>query len=76
MCDENTELCEGTDLDVYFSNYWDNTNTEESQEEKQEEAQVGDNTPKEILINVEEELAKYPELNNGDDATDDEFEKL
>lgn len=76
MCDENTELCEGTDLDVYFSNYWDNTNTEESQEEKQEKAQVGDNTPKEILINVEEELAKYPELNNGDDATDDEFEKL
>lgn len=72
MCDENTELCEGTDLDVYFSNYWDNTNTEESQEEKQK----GDNTPKEILINVEEELAKYPELNNGDDATDDEFEKL
>jgi hypothetical protein len=76
MCDENTELCEGTDLDAYFSNYWDNTNTEESQEEKQEEAQGGDNTPKEILINVEEELAKYPELNNGDDATDDEFEKL
>ena len=76
MCDENMELCEGTDLDAYFSNYWDNTNTEESQEEKQEEAQGGDNTPKEILINVEEELAKYPELNNGDDATDDEFEKL
>jgi hypothetical protein len=76
MCDENTELCEGTDLDAYFSNYWDNTNTEESQEEKQEEAQGSDNTPKEILINVEEELAKYPELNNGDDATDDEFEKL
>jgi DNA repair exonuclease SbcCD ATPase subunit len=76
MCDENTELYEGTDLDAYFSNYWDNTNTEEIQEEKQEEAQGGDNTPKEILINVEEELAKYPELNNGDDATDDEFEKL
>ena len=72
MCDENTELCEGTDLDAYFSNYWDNTNTEENQEEKQN----GDNTPKEIVINVEEELAKYPELNNGDDATDDEFEKL
>ena len=70
MCDENTELCEGTDLDAYFSNYWDNTNTEESQEEKQK----GDNTPKEILINVEEELAKYPELNHDDD--DDEFEKL
>lgn len=74
MCDENTELCEGTDLDAYFSNYWDNTNTEEIQEEKQEEAQGGDNTPKEILINVEEELAKYPELNHDDD--DDEFEKL
>jgi hypothetical protein len=70
MCDENTELCEGTDLDAYFSNYWDNTNTEENQEEKQN----GDNTPKEIVINVEEELAKYPELNNDDD--DDEFEKL
>lgn len=66
----------GHRLGCVFSNYWDNTNTEESQEEKQEKAQVGDNTPKEILINVEEELAKYPELNNGDDATDDEFEKL
>jgi hypothetical protein len=74
MCDENMELCEGTDLNTYFSNYWDNMNTEESQEEKQEEAQRDDNTPKEIVINVEEELAKYPELNNDDD--DDEFEKL
>jgi len=70
MCDENMELCEGTDLNAYFSNYWDNMNTEESQEEKQK----GDNTHKEIVINVEEELAKYPELNNDDD--DDEFEKL
>lgn len=70
MCDENMELCEGTDLNAYFSNYWDSMNTEEKQEEKQK----GDNTPKEIVINVEQELAKYPELNHDDD--DDEFEKL
>jgi predicted RNase H-like nuclease (RuvC/YqgF family) len=70
ICDENSGLCDGTDLSAYFSNYWDNMNTEESQEEKQK----GDNTHKEIVINVEEELAKYPELNNDDD--DDEFEKL
>lgn len=76
MCDENMGLCDATDLDAYFSNYWDNTNTEESQEEKQK----GDNTPKEIVINVEEELAKYPELNCDDDDEDEdndyEFEKL
>jgi hypothetical protein len=76
VCDENRGLCEGTDLDAYFSNYWDNTNTEESQEEKQK----GDNTPKEIVINVDEELAKYPELykdtDDTDDDDDDEFEKL
>lgn len=74
MCDENMGLCDATDLNAYFSNYWDNSNTEESQEEKPEEAQRDDNIPKEIVINVEEELAKYPELNNDDD--DDEFEKL
>jgi hypothetical protein len=72
MCDENMELCEGTDLNAYFSNYWDNTNTEESQEEKQKD----DNTPKEIIINVEEELAKYGDVSNDDDDNDDEFEKL
>ena len=71
MCDENMELFEGTDLNAYFSNYWDNTNTEESQEEKQKD----DNTSKEIVINVEEELAKYGDVSNDDD-NDDEFEKL
>ena len=74
MCDENMGLCDATDLNAYFSNYWDNTNTEPTQEEKQK----GDNTPKEIVINVEEELAKYPELyrDDIDDEDDDEFEKL
>ena len=76
MCDENMELCEGTDLDAYFSNYWDNTNTEEKQEEKQQHG----NTSKEIVINVEEELAKYGDVSNDDDGDDgdddDEFEKL
>jgi hypothetical protein len=43
-------------------------------EEKQEEKQKGDNTPKEIVINVEEELAKYGDVSNDDE--DDEFEKL
>jgi hypothetical protein len=70
MCDENMELCEGTDLNAYFSNYWDNTNTEDKQEEKYRDG----NTSTEIVINVEQELAKYPELNHDDD--DDEFEKL
>ena len=74
MCDENSGLCDGTDLSAYFSNYWDNSNTEESQEEKQQDV----NTYNEIVINVEEELAKYPELyRDSDDAIDDdEFEKL
>jgi hypothetical protein len=74
MCDENSGLCDGTDLSAYFSNYWDNSNTEESQEEKQQDV----NTYKEIVINVEEELAKYPDLyRDSDDAIDDdEFEKL
>jgi hypothetical protein len=69
-CDESMGLYEGTDLNAYFSNYWDNTNTEESQEEKQK----GNNTPKEIVINMEEELAKYGDVSNDDE--DDEFEKL
>jgi len=72
MCDENMELCEGTDLNAYFSNYWDNTNTEEKQEETHEEAQKGNNISKEIVINVEEELAKYGDVSNDDD----DFEKL
>jgi hypothetical protein len=81
MCDENMELCEGTDLNAYFSNYWDNTNTEEKQEEKQK----GNNTPKEIVINIDEEFAKYGDVSNddGDDdddddehENDDDFEKL
>jgi hypothetical protein len=74
MCDENMGLCDATDLNAYFSNYWDNTNTEDTQEEKPRSGDSGVNIPKEIVINVEEELAKYPELNNDDD--DDEFEKL
>jgi hypothetical protein len=73
-CDENRGLCEGTDLNAYFSNYWDNTNTEDTQEKN---PRSGDrNTYKEIVINVEEELAKYGDVSNDDDATDDEFEKL
>ena len=72
MCDENMELCEGTDLNAYFSNYWDNTNTDENQEEKQQDV----NTYNEIVINVEEELAKYGDVSNDDDDNDDEFEKL
>jgi hypothetical protein len=72
MCDENMELCEGTDLNAYFSNYWDNSNTEDKQEEKQQEAQKGHNTSKEIVINIEEEIAKYGDVSNDDD----DFEKL
>ena len=71
MCDENIELFNGTDLDAYFSNYWDNTNIEEKQEEKHRDG----NTSNEIVINVEEELAKYGDVSNDDDG-DDEFEKL
>ena len=72
MCEESMELCEGTDLNAYFSNYWDNTNTDENQEEKQQDV----NTYNEIVINVEEELAKYGDVSNDDDDNDDEFEKL
>ena len=79
MCDESMGLCDATDLNAYFSNYWDNTNTEPTQEEKPRGGDGGVNTYKEIVINVEEELAKYPELNCDDednDDDDDEFEKL
>ena len=72
MCDENMGLCEGTDLDAYFSNYWDNTNTEENQEDAQRDIE---NTPKEVVINVEEELAKYGDVSNDNDDEDD-FEKI
>jgi len=79
MCDENTGLCEGTDLDAYFSNYWDNTSqtqNQNQQEEKQEDAQKDvDKTPKEIVINVEEELAKYGDVSDDNDDEDD-FEKI
>ena len=65
MCDENTELCEGTDLDAYFSNYWDNmTETEEKQEEGKEE-----NT---IVVNIEEEFEKHGDISNDEE----EFEKI
>ena len=74
MCDESMGLCDATDLNAYFSNYWDNTNTEPTQEEKPRGGDSGVNTPKEIVINVEEELAKYGDLSNDDE--DDEFEKL
>ena len=83
MCDENSGLCDGTDLDVYFSNYWDNTTkTEEKPEENQKEAKTGeideivvnDNSiMNHIIINVEEELAKYGDVSNDDD---EEFEKI
>jgi hypothetical protein len=87
MCDENRGLCDGTDLSAYFSNYWDNnTETEEKPEETQKEANLGETDEvvndniimNHIIINVEEELAKYPELDRDDidDEDDDEFEKL
>jgi hypothetical protein len=83
MCDENMGLCEGTDLDAYFSNYWDNTNQNQNQnqnqqeeKQKQEDAQKDvENTPKEVVINVEEELAKYGDVSNDNDDEDD-FEKI
>jgi hypothetical protein len=83
MCDENMGLCEGTDLDAYFSNYWDNTSQNQNQnqnqqeeKQKQEDAQRDvENTPKEVVINVEEELAKYGDVSNDNDDEDD-FEKI
>ena len=75
MCDESMGLCEGTDLNAYFSNYWDNTSQNQNQQEEKQRGDGGDvNTYKEIAINVEEELAKYGDLSNDDE--DDEFEKL
>jgi hypothetical protein len=87
MCDENSGLCDGTDLSAYFSNYWDNMDTMDNTiiaENKPEENNVNNKTDndnnkvyKEILINLEEEIAKNPELyQDDDDDDDDEFEKL
>jgi hypothetical protein len=72
-------------LDAYFSNYWDNTSQTQNQleeKQKQEDAQKDvDNTHKEIVINVEEELAKYGDVSNDNDDNDDnddedDFEKI
>ena len=80
MCDESMGLCEGTDLNVYFSNYWDTMDTmdntiivENKQEENNEKNENSENKVyKEIVINVEEELAKYGDVSNDDD----DFEKI
>ena len=81
MCDENRGLCDGTDLSAYFSNYWDNnTETEEKLEETQKEANLGETDEvvndniimNHIIINVEEELAKYGDVSNDED----DFEKI
>jgi hypothetical protein len=79
MCDENMGLCEGTDLDAYFSNYWDTMDTmdntiivENKQEENNEKNENSENKVyKEIVINVEEELAKYGDVSNDNDDEDD-----
>ncbi len=66
MCDENMELCDATDLDAYFSNYWDNMPNEV---ETEVETNKVENT---IVIDIEEELKK-----NGDVSHDeDDFEKI
>ena len=67
MCDENSGLCDATDLDAYFSNYWDNmTETEE----KQEKANSGET--REVVINVEEEFENHGDISNDED----DFEKI
>jgi hypothetical protein len=83
MCDENMGLCEGTDLDAYFSNYWDTMDNtiivENKQEENNEKNENSENKVyKEVVINVEEELAKYGDVSNDNDDNDDEddFEKI
>jgi hypothetical protein len=81
ICDENSGLCDGTDLSAYFSNYWDNANEkEEKLEEKLEKANSGETDEvvndniimNHIIINVEEELAKYGDVSNDED----DFEKI
>jgi hypothetical protein len=72
MCDENMELCNSTDLDAYFSNYLDTMDTAITAENKPEENNEN-KVYKEIVIDLEEEIAKNPELYEDDD---DEFEKL
>jgi hypothetical protein len=78
MCDENMELCEGTDLNAYFSNYWDK---EEDKEEVKEEVKenINDDTNPiiEVVIDMDEEFKKNPEVSSDDNNNEDEdFEKL
>jgi len=76
MCHENMELCEGTDLDAYFSNYLDTMDTMDTAitAENKPEENNENKVYKEIVIDLDEEYAKNPGLYEDDD--DDEFEKL
>ena len=70
MCDENKGLCDATDLNAYFSNYWDNTTElEEKQYENNDQYKPDENT---IVINIEEELAKHGDVSHDED----DFEKI
>ena len=70
MCDENKGLCDATDLNAYFSNYWDNTTElEEKQYENHDQYKPDENT---IVINIEEELAKHGDVSHDED----DFEKI
>ena len=77
MCDENRGLCDGTDLSAYFSNYWDSMDTMDTMDttitaENKPEENNENKVYKEIVINVEEELAKYGDISNDED----DFEKI
>lgn len=79
MCDENMELCDATDLDAYFSNYWDNmpneveTEVEDTKKNTSSTNNIETNKVENtIVIDIEEELKK-----NGDVSHDeDDFEKI
>jgi len=79
MCDENTGLCEGTDLDAYFSNYFDTMDTMDTMDttinaENKPDENNENKVYKEIVIDLDEEYAKNPELYQDED--EDDFEKI
>lgn len=82
-CDENGELCDGTDLNAYFSNYWDNTNTSDIQQTA-DNKEESDGIVNHIVINMDQEILKYGSMDDNNDGEndhdhdhdDDDFEKI
>jgi hypothetical protein len=78
MCDENMELYDGTDLNAYFSNYWDREEEKEQKEEVKDNDDVIPDTIQniEVVIDMDEEFRKNSEISSEDNNEDEGFEKL